>query len=477
MAQTTPVAQLFKGFTDAYDSVKKQLGDGIVRPVLPLNKTLLLGSEGLAVLQKHLEETCQAEIAVTVDATTNSLFVSPLAPMSTPAPTKAAKTKKTTVAKDTGDKVPRPSNAFILYRKDWHSRIVAENPGLHNNQISVILGKQWRNESEVIRAAYKSKAEEAKHQHELAHPDYQYQPRKPSEKKRRMTKNKIAKLAKAQAEAGGSPMQQTLPDEYDPVALLNDTMTSYTEGQSIQITNFAQHPAPSQPALGNNDPRGWCTFNSGPDIEDRLLAGLQLFNEQHGFSPSPPQAAAADTTPQGTADPGTPPPPPPPPPPPQQPQVVTSRPSMPIAVAMVPLVNGEAQANTQQFPITPSGALQNYLTQQTTQNYSIDTSNAFTSGSSAIEQDQFTTGEVGRQDFLVDDFSTFIDMTQVADDLVPDHAGPAPLADAPVNSHTQQVAIEMPVDLSDYSHIGDTLGLDFSDDALGDLNSPLQWLF
>jgi hypothetical protein len=32
-------------------------------------------------------------------------------------------------------KVPRPPNAFIIYRKEWHSTVVAENPGLHNNAI------------------------------------------------------------------------------------------------------------------------------------------------------------------------------------------------------------------------------------------------------------------------------------------------------------------------------------------------------
>ena len=31
--------------------------------------------------------------------------------------------------------VPRPPNAFIIYRKEWHPTVVAENPGLHNNAI------------------------------------------------------------------------------------------------------------------------------------------------------------------------------------------------------------------------------------------------------------------------------------------------------------------------------------------------------
>jgi hypothetical protein len=32
-------------------------------------------------------------------------------------------------------KVPRPPNAFILYRKDWHPIVVAAHPGVHNNAI------------------------------------------------------------------------------------------------------------------------------------------------------------------------------------------------------------------------------------------------------------------------------------------------------------------------------------------------------
>lgn len=32
-------------------------------------------------------------------------------------------------------KVPRPPNAFIIYRKEWHPIMVQQNPGLHNNAI------------------------------------------------------------------------------------------------------------------------------------------------------------------------------------------------------------------------------------------------------------------------------------------------------------------------------------------------------
>lgn len=42
---------------------------------------------------------------------------------------------------------------------------------------------------------FKALAEKLKKQHFLDHPDYQYQPRKPSEKKRRMTRHKAESLA------------------------------------------------------------------------------------------------------------------------------------------------------------------------------------------------------------------------------------------------------------------------------------------
>ncbi|KAI4133754.1 MAG: hypothetical protein LQ341_006139 [Variospora aurantia] len=95
------------------------------------------------------------------------------------------------------DKVARPPNAFILYRQHHHAKVVAEYPHLHNNQISIILGQQWQHEKDDVKAQFKAMAEEIKKKHLSAHPNYQYQPRKPTEKKRRMTRRKAEKLATA----------------------------------------------------------------------------------------------------------------------------------------------------------------------------------------------------------------------------------------------------------------------------------------
>ncbi|KAM0804964.1 mating-type protein MAT1-2, partial [Usnea florida] len=74
-------------------------------------------------------------------------------------------------------KIARPPNAFILYRQHHHPLIKASHPELHNNQISVILGTQWKDETESTKARYVGLAKKLKIKHFLEHPNYQYQPR------------------------------------------------------------------------------------------------------------------------------------------------------------------------------------------------------------------------------------------------------------------------------------------------------------
>ncbi|KAK4040704.1 mat a-1 [Parachaetomium inaequale] len=82
-------------------------------------------------------------------------------------------------------KIPRPPNAYILYRKDKHTEVKAENPNLHNNEISVITGAMWKGETPEVRAKYHQKAHEIKAQILALYPTYRYAPRKSSEIRRR----------------------------------------------------------------------------------------------------------------------------------------------------------------------------------------------------------------------------------------------------------------------------------------------------
>ncbi|CAH0046399.1 unnamed protein product [Clonostachys solani] len=82
-------------------------------------------------------------------------------------------------------KIPRPPNAYILYRKERHNLVRDAHPGITNNEISQVLGAAWNAESREVRQKYKEMSDKIKKALYEQHPDYQYRPRKPSEKKRR----------------------------------------------------------------------------------------------------------------------------------------------------------------------------------------------------------------------------------------------------------------------------------------------------
>ncbi|KAK7207320.1 high mobility group box domain-containing protein [Myxozyma melibiosi] len=51
-------------------------------------------------------------------------------------------------------RVPRPRNAFILYRQHHHASVVADHPGKTNPEISKIIGEQWRHLSPDEKAVW-----------------------------------------------------------------------------------------------------------------------------------------------------------------------------------------------------------------------------------------------------------------------------------------------------------------------------------
>ncbi|KJZ80351.1 hypothetical protein HIM_00201 [Hirsutella minnesotensis 3608] len=75
-------------------------------------------------------------------------------------------------------KIPRPRNAFILYRQHHQAQVTADNPKLSNPDISKIIGEKWKNESDDVKQNWKKLAEEEKQRHQNQYPNYRYQPRR-----------------------------------------------------------------------------------------------------------------------------------------------------------------------------------------------------------------------------------------------------------------------------------------------------------
>lgn len=84
-----------------------------------------------------------------------------------------------------GHKTPTSTTTIFVSSHD-SNRI--SNAKLTNTLPAKILGAQWRRESAQKKGEYKALAEQLKRKHAHDHPDYQYAPRKPSERKRRKKK-------------------------------------------------------------------------------------------------------------------------------------------------------------------------------------------------------------------------------------------------------------------------------------------------
>lgn len=71
-------------------------------------------------------------------------------------------------------RVPRPPNAWILYRSDCIQKMRAEMPeGARKPtqaDLSKQFGEQWRNESEEVKTSYERLAEAAREEHAQKHP-------------------------------------------------------------------------------------------------------------------------------------------------------------------------------------------------------------------------------------------------------------------------------------------------------------------
>ncbi|KAF8454511.1 hypothetical protein BGX38DRAFT_1292528 [Terfezia claveryi] len=79
-------------------------------------------------------------------------------------------------------RIPRPRNAFILFRQHNHASVVQANPGKPNPEISKIIGEMWRESSKETKAIWQRHADEEKRQHLARYPEYKYQPRRNGKK-------------------------------------------------------------------------------------------------------------------------------------------------------------------------------------------------------------------------------------------------------------------------------------------------------
>ncbi|KAK9703389.1 hypothetical protein K7432_010753 [Basidiobolus ranarum] len=100
----------------------------------------------------------------------NLLKIYPPTAIASTAPTNPPKTVKKDI------KTPRPTNAFILFRRENHGRIFQQSPHLSNNDVSKALGKEWKELPDCVKEVYRQKARSLQQEHQTKYPDYKFTP-------------------------------------------------------------------------------------------------------------------------------------------------------------------------------------------------------------------------------------------------------------------------------------------------------------
>ena len=85
--------------------------------------------------------------------------------------------------KNSPDHIKRPMNAFMVFSHHERKKVIAEEPNIHNTNISKELGKRWKDLTEREREPFIREAEHLKQFHMKQFPEYKYRPTK---KKTRM---------------------------------------------------------------------------------------------------------------------------------------------------------------------------------------------------------------------------------------------------------------------------------------------------
>ncbi|EGW34393.1 uncharacterized protein SPAPADRAFT_59824 [Spathaspora passalidarum NRRL Y-27907] len=83
------------------------------------------------------------------------------------------------ICKSNANRIPRPRNAFILFRQKYHQTVLDEGSVIRTNpEVSRELGRRWRALSPEEKEHWNNLAEEEKKNHAAKYPGYRYTPRR-----------------------------------------------------------------------------------------------------------------------------------------------------------------------------------------------------------------------------------------------------------------------------------------------------------
>ncbi|CUM64609.1 uncharacterized protein PRCAT00002217001 [Priceomyces carsonii] len=171
--------------------------------------------------------------------------------------------------KSSPNKIPRPRNAFILFRQKYHQAVLDEGGVIRTNpEVSRELGRRWRALPPDEKDHWNNLAEEEKKNHARKYPGYRYAPRRNGKNKGCPACRQKA-LRQQQLQLHNQQMLQMQQDQYQQYF-------QQTQPQAAQPQQIQAHQQVPQPQQQQQNPQAQ-QANSQPFTQFVLSNPYQQF--------------------------------------------------------------------------------------------------------------------------------------------------------------------------------------------------------
>src|SRR6266498_348989 len=175
--------------------------------------------------------------------------------------------------------IPRPKNCFMAYREHVQHKILDDNPGMNNKDVSVIAANMWNNESDEVKQLWRERAQQLKIEHKIKYPDYKFAPKKKAQKNLSAVNSPLGvKTPKTIQKKFSSPTNALLRRNADNFNQLIDNENPFWTGHYRSSSVESVGSWTSNDSHPNTPP----TFSSSLRYENDLNS---LYNLSNDFSP------------------------------------------------------------------------------------------------------------------------------------------------------------------------------------------------
>ncbi|KAI1415694.1 hypothetical protein F5Y13DRAFT_207359 [Hypoxylon sp. FL1857] len=158
---------------------------------------------------------------------------------------RTAEVRKHEVDASKEQKIKRPMNAFMLYRKAYQNRTKEWKKHDNHQVISQVCGTSWNMEPQELRDQYDAWAKVERDNHRAAFPDYRFTPSKSKNKK----KNGAGNRARTESDDDGSDLEG-----YDWDVSAPPSRNGSRDGRSIYDPDADYHPPGMRPSYSAYTP-------------------------------------------------------------------------------------------------------------------------------------------------------------------------------------------------------------------------------